>query len=43
MAKVGTFQNCGIFNTNQKKKYHNFERNKNHATGFLKKIDLNNL
>ena len=27
---------ASTFNTNQNKKYHNFERNKNHATGFLK-------
>ena len=30
------FQNSGTFNTNQNKKYHNFERNEDPATVFLK-------
>ena len=30
------FQNCGTFNTNQNKKYHNFERIEIRATVFLK-------
>jgi hypothetical protein len=36
------FQNCGTFNTNQKKKYHNFKRNQIFATAFLKWTDFNN-
>ena len=34
------FQNCGTFNTNQNKKYYNFERNENRATVFLKWTDF---
>jgi hypothetical protein len=37
------FQNCGTFNTNQNKKYHNFERNEIPATGFLKWTDFSYL
>ena len=36
LRKSRFFQNYGTFNTNQNKKYHNFERNEIHATGFLK-------
>ena len=34
------FQNCGTFNKNQNKKYHNFERNEICATVFLKSTDF---
>ena len=34
------FQNCGTFNTNPNKKYHNFERNEIRGTGFLKWTDF---
>ena len=34
------FQNCGTFNTNQNKKYHNFNRNKISTTVFLKWLDF---
>ena len=34
------FQNCGTFNTNQNKKYHNFERNEIRAIVFSKWADF---
>ena len=34
------FQNCGTSNTNQNKKCHNFKRNEDHATVFLKWTDF---
>ena len=40
MRESRFFQNCGTFNTNQNKKYHNFERNENRATVFLKWTDF---
>ena len=36
LRKSCFFQNCGTFNTNQNKKYHNFERSKIPAIVFLK-------
>ena len=40
MRKFRFFQNCGTFNTNQNKKYHNFERNEIRTTVFLKWTDF---
>ena len=40
MRESRFFQNCGTFNTNQNKKYHNFERNEIRATVFLKWTDF---
>ena len=34
---------CGTFNTNQNKKYHNFERNEIRTTFFLKWTDFSML
>ena len=38
LRKSRSFQNCGTFNTNQNKKYHNFERNKIRAVCLKKCI-----
>ena len=37
------FQNYGTFNTNQNKKYHNFERNEIRAAVFLKWTDFSEI
>ena len=43
MRESGFFQNCGTFNTNQSKKYHNFKRKGIRAIVFLKWTDFRNL
>jgi hypothetical protein len=40
VVRISFFQNCGTFNTNQNKQYHNFERNESCATVFLKWTDF---
>ena len=40
LLKMNRLQNCGSFNTNQNKKYHNFERTENRPTVFLKWTDF---
>ena len=40
MRESRFFQDCGTFNTNQNKKYHNFERIKICATVFLEWRDF---